>query len=277
MLSNGRKNEDLILVINSEARSSGTPQQYTVPINPPIHDVLSVELMSFDCVVKSWNVIEDTVWSVSYSNMTGFPIPVFSWFTTIKAGVWILDDLLLTLNTNPYVLFSWDRISGKIIISQTGVAVSFPSSLNYTWSAPSPINELLGFPRVTTVPIINAQANWVIDGLPRSIQSVLPVNKSIKPLPIQIAFESIPGHLSSSNNIGGCFVVCVPEADPVNLESVVQWRKSADFAQKVKCNHIRFSSLGIRLCDSVYGSPYKYPGEHTIVLKVRWNKDNSQY
>lgn len=274
---------DTVLVINSESRTSGTPQQYTVPINPPLHDIISVELLAFDGTVIPYNVTTDQEYFIGFTAQTLPPTIVYSiavWQTVIPAGSYSLNELLLLLNGNPYVLFYRDGITGKLIIEMKNIVPQGnPTYFPWIFGSNELINRLIGFPQTfalglpPSAPSYFQNVQWQMlsaSVTDRAIQSFLPVTLYTKPRPIQIAFENIPGQLSSSNNIGGCFVVPVDAIDATSNESVVKWRSQDDFIQITETNHIRLANLGVRLCDSIDGSPFKYPGEHDIILKVTW-------
>jgi hypothetical protein len=277
---------ETVLVINSESRSSGSTQQYTVVINPPVHDITEVELLSFDGTVKPFNILSDQQYYIMYTVVSVPPALSYVlsiWIGYIQAGSWTLDALLEALNANVFVRFKKDFITGRIVVEMTtSVIVGTGTQYPWIWSNNEVINGLLGFPTTFSVnapgpvPSYATVAQWQLlstNTLDRAIQSTFPVPSVFKPRPIQIAFENIPGQLSSGNSIGGCFVVSVDPTDPLTNESIVSWKTEKDFEQITKTNHIRLSNIGIRLCDSIDGSPYKYPGEHTIILKVKWTNN----
>ena len=274
---------ETILVINSESRTSGSTQQYTVPINPPLHDIVEVQLLSFDGIVKPYNVLADQEYNIFYTTFSD-PLPllysVVMWTVAIGAGSYRMIDLLEMLNSNPNVHFAHDIITGRITIEMRNTILqATPSTYPCVWADCPVINQLLGFNSTFASPLPNPpdsfleRAQWQIystNSTDRAIQTTYPTSITTKPRPIQLAFENIGGQLSSSNNIGGCFVVSVDPVDPLTNESVVSWKSNKDFEQKTRTNHIRLANIGIRLCDSIDGSPYKYPGEHTIIMKATW-------
>ena len=278
-----KSTSETVLVINSESRTSGSTQQYTVPINPPVHDIIEVQLLSFDGIVKPYNILTDQLYYIMYAVPTDPPSPsltIATWTGYLPAGYWSLVQLLEFLNGNLYVQFRHDAISGKIIIEMTSnVVIGSATQFPWVWGNGAMVNSLLGFDSTFPItlpspgPVYASSAQWQIySDVPtnRAIQSVFPVSIAYKPRPIQLAFENIAGQLSSSNSIGGCFVVSVDPAGPLSNETIVSWKSNKDFKQITRANHIRLANIGIRLCDSIDGSPYKYPGEHTIILKVIW-------
>lgn len=261
------------ILVNSQALIGGNNQQYIVPITPQLNDVVSVELLSFSAVVKPYNVISNTEYTIQVY-YEGDPPTAYTWTTMIFAGCYTVGELINILNANSMVNFQHQPQTGKVIITRLLWNGQDEDPGGAIFSDCVEINTILGFP-VTETNQYGFLDQWFVPGPANpgdviAIQSFAPVTTLTQPLPIVIAFENIPSYTTTTSAIGGTFTVEVPPPDPITKESIVKWTSNSHYVQKFATNHIKLTSLPIRICSPIEGSPYEFPGPHSMLLSFVW-------
>lgn len=261
-IPSGRRPLAQLVVLNSNDRDNPSQSQNgRYYINCPVHceGVFAVQLKSFVGSISPYNInaVSD------YRIKIVIPIIVPTLYNTIfidfvfNPGDWTLQNILDTLNDQPYLRFSFDQTTDKVIVerlagwSGTATGTDYPDPLVNT------IGTLIGFPQ-----------GWTMQSTDNGIQSVYAVTPHQVTGSVLIAFDIFPTTLLTTGGVGAGFHIPLNYGSFNANDRKLYFTEQQAYFQTIRLNNKRVDRIGVRILDAKSGSPFVFVGPHVITLNL---------
>lgn len=243
--------------ISSKDRIGGYPGQFVVNLLPTgMYHIMKIELLSFVGQLHPYNVLQNGVYIISQVVSTGGGHSTTTNYTiTITPGDYSLDDILIALNMNPFVRFSYNTVTGKVIAERlTGVT----GVLTANDVGTAVIGPLIGYPQGIT---------WQTTDI--AVQSVFAVSPHTSVSSIIIGFDEFAPGVVTTGNVSSGFTVPVNQFTYNSVTRQIHFNEESNYKQTIEMNRKTVSRLFVKIQNQATpGTPFRYVGECYMDLNV---------
>ena len=243
--------------ISSKDRIAGYPGQFVVNLLPnAMNHIMKIELLEFTGQLHPYNVLNNATYRIVQSIPSGPTVTVTTYNMTITPGDYSLDDLLVGLNLNPFMRFSYNDNTGKVIAERlSGVIGTLTAS---DLGSPAIIGSLIGYPQGVT-----------LDPSTTAVQSVFAVSPHQTVSSIIIGFDEFAPGVVTTGNISSGFTIPVNGFTYDRQTRQIKFARSSDFEQAIDMNRKTVSRLYVKIQNqTVPGTAFRYVGECYMDLNI---------
>lgn len=242
--------------ISSKDRIAGYPGQFVVNLLPnAMNHIMKIELLEFTGQLHPYNVLGNGTYKIIQTIVSGGTTTITTYTMTISPGDYTLDDILVGLNMNPFMRFSYNDNTGKVIAERlTGVT----GTLTGADSGSPIIGPLIGYPQgVSLDPTTNA------------VQSVFAVSPHQIVSSIIVGFDEFAPGVVTTGNISSGFTIPVNGFTYDRQTRQIKFACENDFRQVINMNRKTVSRLYVKIQNqTVPGTAFRYVGECYMDLNI---------
>lgn len=246
--------------ISSKDRIDGFPGQFVVDLLPKgMGGIMAVELLSFVGQIHPYNVMQDSLYKIAQDIDTGGGHHTISTYTfKITAGDYSLDQLLIILNMNPFLRFTYNTVTGKVIAEQLAGVLGICSGTEVPQTnGQTYIGPLIGYP------------SGILLAGPGAIQSTFAVSPHSSVSSIIIGFDEIPPGVVTTGNISSGFTIPLNQFSYNRETRQIHFSEESNFRQTIVFNQKTISRLLVNIQNQTLpGRAFRFVGECYMNLNI---------
>ncbi len=253
----GTQPKSQLVVFNSNDRENPTQSQngrYYIDCPWKGDNVFAVQLKSFSGSIAPYNVSTVADYRIVIT------IPGGITFTTtidfvFNPGDWTLQAILDTLNDQPYLRFSFNETTNKVIVERLTGWIGSATGNDFPTTSGNTIGALIGFPQ-----------GFTLASTDNAIQTVYAVSTHTVTGSVLIAFDVFPTTLQTTGNIGAGFQIPLNTGTFNANDRKLYFTEQQGYFQTIRVNNIKLDKIGVRILDAKTGSPFVFVGPHVMAL-----------
>lgn len=248
-----------LIVLNSEDRidASTTPNgRYRIKVKPVCKGVFAAQFKSFTGTITPYNVSTNSNYRLTINVPNGGSTTHYFYDFQFTPGDWTLQNILDVLNDQPYLRFTYNITTSKVICEDLSGWTGNWACNDYPTPSNNTIGALIGFPQGITSTTGNP------------VQSTYTVSPHTTVGSILIAFDVLPTTVLTSGGVGAGFHVPVNHNTYNSNSKALIFSEQTGYFQTIRLNNTTLDTLGVRILDAKSGSPFVFVGPHIITLNL---------
>lgn len=248
--------------ISSKDRVEGYPGQFVINLLPRgMTAIVGVELLSFVGQLHPYNVLQNSIYKITQDIDNGGGHHTITTYTfKITAGDYSIKQLILALNMQPLLRFSYNHVTGKMIAETlSGVTGTVTGAETPQVNGATYIGPLIGFPSGFTIVTASGSA----------VQSTFAVSPHSSVSSIIVGFDEIPPGVVTTGNISSGFTIPVNQFSYNKDTRQVHFSAESNFRQQINFNGKTIGRLYVKIQNqTIPGRAFRYVGEVYMDLNI---------
>lgn len=243
--------------ISSKDRIEGYPGQFVIRLLPScMNHIMKIELLSFVGQLHPYNILQNAVYQITQVIDNGGGHTTTTNYTlTFPPGDYTLNAILTVLNLNPFMRFSYNDVTGKVIAERLAGVTGLLTSNDLGVAT---IGTLIGFPQGVSLGTTDV-----------AVQTVFAVSPHSSVSSIIIGFDEFASGVVTTGNISSGFTIPVNQFTYNRDTRQLHFSVNDNFPQVINMNRKTVSRLLVKIQNqSVPGTAFRYVGECYMDLNI---------